>query len=339
VKKNRFRLGLVTALTACAMAAAGCGNGEAVDAGAGGDSTAGNGASGEQINFFAPTDVIGWSIYLADKKDYFAQGGANVKVTTFTSGSEAAEAFKAQNGMLLEAGDLPTIRFVNKPGTTVLATLVSYVGLNFVVSKDIKTAADLAGKKIAVNKGSSTEFWLDKYLKENGLDKKVEIKYLDPGSQPPALIKGDVDGAAMFMPQAVATLKSSDFHSLELWPSALMLVVDDAFLAKNKADVIKVIQALDKAAGDIESAPKDALKAVSGQYGLTDAQYDMLVDVGKASFHPQFTKSSYDLTQEQMAWLKARGEIDDNFDFCAAYDFSVLKEALPNAEVDETCAK
>ena len=164
MKKHRLRLGLVAALAAGAMVAAGCGNSDTGGTVAQGDSTNGSGASGEQINFFAPTDVIGWSIYLADKKGYFADAGVNVKVTTFTSGSEAAEAFKAQNGMLLEAGDLPTIRFVNKPGTTVLTTLVSYVGLNFVVAKDIKTPADLAGKKIAVNKGSSTEFWLEKAL-------------------------------------------------------------------------------------------------------------------------------------------------------------------------------
>jgi ABC-type nitrate/sulfonate/bicarbonate transport system substrate-binding protein len=336
MRSTKVRLGLVAVLAACAMAAAGCGDGDTGATSAKG----GDGAvSGEQINFFAPIDVIGWSIYLADKKGYYSDAGLNVKVTTFTSGSEASEAFKAQNGMLLEAGDLPTIRFVNKPGTTVLANLISYVGLNFVVSKDIKTAADLAGKKIAVNKGSATEFWLDKYIKENGLEGKVETVYLDPGSQPPALIKGDVDGAAMFTPQAVATLKNEDFHSLQVWPSALMLVADDAFLEKNKAEVIKVLQALDKAAGDIESSPDEALKVVSGLYGLTDAQYEVLMDIGEADFHPQFTKASYDLTQEQMAWLKARGEINKDFDFCAAYDFSVLKEALPSAEIDDTCTK
>lgn len=316
------------------LVAAGCGG--ASDDGGGGAASGGS----EQVNFFTPTDIIGWGVYLADAKHYFQDSGLNVKVTTFASGSDAADAFKTQGGTWLQAGDLPSVRFVSKPGTTAIAQITSWTGLRFVASDDIQSPQDLAGKKVAVNQGSSTEFWLDRYIEENGLQDQVKVIYLDPASQAPALLRGDIDAAAMFLPQAVTVLQENKgFHLVESWPSALIMVADDNFLEQHRDDVIKALQVLDKSGKEIASDPQGSMEAVSGAHGLTDAQFEQALDNAKLDFEPKFDKKSYELTQDMIKWLQDQQQVPADFDFCAHYDLSVLTEALPDADVYNPCKK
>lgn len=293
-------------------------------------------ADAEPINIFTPTDLIAWHIYLADAKDYFADAGLDVSVTPFPSGAEASEAFEPQGGTMLQAGDLPTIRFVSKEGTTALGQITSWSGLQLVASEDIQQPADFRGQKIAVNPGSSTEYWLDLYIEENDLAGDVEVVYLDPGSHPPALLRGDVAGIATFLPQGATVMQQEGYHLLESWPSALMLVVDDEYLDDNREAVIEVLKAIDKAGKEIASDTEASLEAVSGMHGLTDEQYRLALDAD-LDFEPQFSSFSQELTLDMAEWLKEKDEIPEDFDFCDHWDLSILQEALPDADVDNPC--
>lgn len=333
----RIRKCLLAALLGIALFAAGCGGDDEGAGDGGGSAEAAGGGSGEQINFFTPTDLIAWHVYLGEATDAYSDAGLNVKVTAFQSGADAAEAFESQGGTVLQSGDVPALRFVSNVDATIVAQITSWTGLRLVVRDDIETPADLEGKKLAVNQGSSTEFWLDRFLEENNLTGKVEVIYLDPGSQGPAMLKGDVDGAATFLPQALTAIESGDFHQIEEWPSALMMVVRNDFLESNREDVVKLVQVISDMGEEIAADDEAALKAVSGMHGLTDEQYIQAMENAEMDFVPQFSSESAELTDLMMDWLKEKGEIPQDFDFCQHADLTVLEEALPDATVQNPC--
>jgi ABC-type nitrate/sulfonate/bicarbonate transport system substrate-binding protein len=330
---KRRKHGLAALLALVALAGAGCG-GSSDDGGERSD----GGDAGAQLDLFVPNGTTAWNLYLADKQGAFEKAGVNLKITPFTSGAEASEAVRAQGGELLEAGELSSVRFLGDGGFTTIAQLTGGTGLSFVAGEEIRSPVDLAGKKIAVNQGSTTEFHLDRYLEDNDLAGRVEITYLDPGSQPPALLKGDVDAAAMFKEQAVTILAAGGFRELTTWPSSMMLAVADSVLADRRDDVAKLLAAIDDAGAQIAEDPRGALAEVSGLQGLTDEQYEVQLRSAELDYRPQFTQATADLTNEMIDWLKAKDELEQSFELCDAYDLSLLKETLPDARVDDPCA-
>jgi ABC-type nitrate/sulfonate/bicarbonate transport system substrate-binding protein len=67
--------------------------------------------------------------------------------------------------------------------------------------RDIKSAADLKGKKVATIVGTSAEFFLHEFLKTAGLKiSDIRLTNLRGGDMPPALQRGDIDAYVGFEP-------------------------------------------------------------------------------------------------------------------------------------------
>lgn len=286
------------------------------------------------VRIFLPISPIAWGFYLADKKGYFKDEGADVKLSVFSSGNEAAEAFQGLGAEMLEAGDMPAMLFVNRTaGQTVLLGQVaqSAKGIQLIGPKTIRGPADLRGKKIATNLGSTTEYYLTKYLKENGLTDHVTVINLDPGSQVPALIRGDVDAIVSFLEVGVRALSNDRYHLVDSWGSDLMLAGSKRFVEANPQTVQAILRALKRAADDVKADPKAALAEVSGKYGLIDAAYQNYLSNGGIDLTPQFPTATLSFLQEVSAFLVEQKKLKAPFDFCANSDLQPLEQVSPNA--------
>lgn len=295
---------------------------------------AGKAEAATRVQIFLPTSPIAWGFYLAEKKGYFKAEGLDVNIKVFSSGREAGEAFRALGAEMLEAGDMPTMLLLENSGGTVVSVgqiARSEKGIQLIGPKSIRGPADLKGKKIATNLGSTTEYYLRKYLRDNKLEGQVTTINLDPGSQVPALIRGDVDAIVSFLEVGVRALSSDKYHLIEAWGSSLMLNVSKKFLDAQPAAVEAVLRALNRAAQDVKADPNAALAAVAGDHGLLDQAYKNYLSYGGIDLTPQYPPSTQEFLQDMSGFLVEVKRLKQPFDFCRLLDLSRLRKVGPQS--------
>jgi NitT/TauT family transport system substrate-binding protein len=130
----------------------------------------------ERVKIFVPISTIGWGFYLAEKKGYFKSAGVDADIRAFSSGGEAAQAFQALKADVLEAGDMPAMLLTAGAGgnAKIIAQAARTAhGIQLIGPVGIRGPADLKGKTVATILGATNEYYIRKYLKENGVDGQV----------------------------------------------------------------------------------------------------------------------------------------------------------------------
>jgi sulfonate transport system substrate-binding protein len=199
------RLGLAAAGLGATAALTACGSG-------GGTATAASDGGGDGAK---PTLVIGQqqSGIVSLVKDSHALDGApyNVKWAVFPFGPPLVAAAAAGQIDLGDVGDVPPINGAAKDlGFKVIAAEVppsfKQAGNYLVVPKgsQVRTIADLRGKKVGVPVGSAAHGFLLNAVKSVGLvpDKDVTFVNLAPAALQVAFNSGKVDAASIWNPQA-----------------------------------------------------------------------------------------------------------------------------------------
>ncbi|MFZ6843124.1 sulfonate ABC transporter substrate-binding protein [Undibacterium sp. RuTC16W] len=141
-----------------------------------------------------------------------AAQGIEVKWTEFPAGPQLLEGLNVGSIDFGTTGEAPPI-FAQAAGADLL-----YVGNEppapggeaVIVPKNstLKTAADLRGKKIVLNKGSNVHYLLVKVLEKAGIAyKDVEIIYLPPADARAAFERGSVDAWVIWDPFLAAAEK------------------------------------------------------------------------------------------------------------------------------------
>lgn len=138
--------------------------------------------------------------------------GVEVRWTQFPAGPQLLEGLNVGSIDFGTTGEAPPI-FAQAAGADLL-----YVGNEppaptaeaIIVPKNsiLKTAADLKGKKIVLNKGSNVHYLLVKVLEKAGLNyKDVEVVFLPPADARAAFERGSVDAWAIWDPFLAAAEK------------------------------------------------------------------------------------------------------------------------------------
>jgi ABC-type nitrate/sulfonate/bicarbonate transport system substrate-binding protein len=153
-------------------------------------------ASLGSVQFFSGADPAAFgAIFLADKTGLFTANGVDVTIALFPSGTTATEAFLANGSGFVAAGDLPSMLLWQRSGgdvTGVLPLMSDDVSFSIVAGADVKTPADLKGKKIATRLGSTGNIYVSNYLKAHNLTGQVEVINLDADSMMPAMARNDI---------------------------------------------------------------------------------------------------------------------------------------------------
>ncbi|MGV1906454.1 aliphatic sulfonate ABC transporter substrate-binding protein [Agrobacterium cavarae] len=125
---------------------------------------------------------------------------------------------------------------------------MSHGAEGIVVKKDsgIASIKDLAGKKVAVNRGGTGEYLLMQGLQTNGVDpKSVERVYLSPSDSGPSFTQGHVDAWATWDPFLTIAETAYDGKVVAdgaaiKSDNAVVLVASKEF-AKSKADQLQLV--------------------------------------------------------------------------------------------------
>ena len=159
-------------------------------------------------------------------------------------------------------------------GEIVLITDESSGGDGMVAKLDIKTAADLKGKKIAFARATPSHFLLYKVLQKNNLLPKdiIEVKVEDPTHAGQAFLGGSVDAAVTWEPLLTEVKEKGKGHILFTTRDYPGIVVDVLIasekLIQNPDLLIHFIEGWLKSVDYIEQHPEESAQIIAKGLGI-----------------------------------------------------------------------
>lgn len=169
-----------------------------------------------------------WPWAIAEEEGLFEKNGANVELKWFDGYLASMEALAAGqlDGNCQTLND--TISFAADAVNGEVVVLVndnSAGNDKIIVTEDINSIQDLAGKKVAVEAGVVDDFLLTLALQDNGMSRDdVEIVDLETGAAAAAFAAGQVDAVGAFPPFWLTALKregSKELLSSAEYPGAI----------------------------------------------------------------------------------------------------------------------
>jgi NitT/TauT family transport system substrate-binding protein len=269
-----LRVGAVALVLALATATAACGGG--------GDKTGGDASSGPAIKlgFSAWPGWFPWEV--AQEKGFFAKAGVKVDLTWFES---YLDSLNALAGGKLDANAQTlndTISSVAGGAQEVIVLVNDNSTGNdqIIVGPDIKSVADLKGKKVAAEQGTVDHYLLLLGLQKGGLGPNdVSFQPLETGAAAAAFASGRLDGVGAFAPFTTQALKRSGSHALftsSEFPGAIPdhLVVSKALRDKRPKDVQKLVDVWYQTMQWIKSHHAEAVAIMAKRAGVSVADYE-----------------------------------------------------------------
>jgi NitT/TauT family transport system substrate-binding protein len=220
--------------------------------------------------------------YVALDKGYFKQAGFSVSITA-GNGSE-------DNMKLIAAGKInyapvdfsaAVVARANEGLPVKIVSLVHQRTLSAefaVAGGSIKTAKDLAGKKIGDFPGSTTEVMFPLFAKKIGINpKSVTFVPANPQAEPALLAAGKLDAVGQFtvgvpLYQAVTKKKILAFSYAKYFPDlmGIGIATSDSTIAKDPAQVKAFVAALNKGLAYSIAHPDEAGEIIHKYVPLTD---------------------------------------------------------------------
>ncbi|MBW4482188.1 MAG: ABC transporter substrate-binding protein [Tildeniella torsiva UHER 1998/13D] len=272
-----------------------------------------------------------WPWAIAAEEGLFEKNGANVELIWFDGYLESMQALAAGQ---LDANSQTlndTISFAGDAVNGMVAVLVndnSAGNDKVIVAEGIDTAADLAGKSVALEEGVVGDFLLTLALKDAGLSRSdVEIKNLETGAAATAFAAGQVDGFAGWVPfweTALSREGSKELVTSAEYPGAIpdLLVVSQKLIDSRPDQVQALVNTWFDILAFIETNPDRANEIMAKRASVSDAEFD------------KYTKGTKIFTiEENLEAFSAGGDDMKYMPYAAQQmaDFMVETEFIPEA--------
>lgn len=220
-------------------------------------------------------------IFLAEELGYFEKNGIQLNLKSYDSGGAAVSAFQKGEADMAISGDFAMVsRMATDNKIRIIASLAEAHVSQVVARKDkgISVPSDLRGKKIALTKGTQSEYDLGVYLTRNGISlSEIAIVNSTPDEVFAALQQGTVDAVVIWEPfvkNLVDTLGSNQIH----WsadngtPLYWLLASTDMYVRDHKDTVTRVIRSLHQAEMYWKQYPSESKELMIKRTGIT-AEY------------------------------------------------------------------
>jgi NitT/TauT family transport system substrate-binding protein len=222
--------------------------------------------------------------YVALSKGYFKDAGFDVSITA-GNGSEDDMKLVAAGRIDYAPADF-TAAVVARANDNLPVKVVSLVhqhtlSAEFAVKGgDIKTAKDLAGKKIGDFPGSTTQVMFPLFAQKIGIDpKSVTFVPASPQAEPALLAAGKLDAVGQFtvgvpLYEAVTRKQILSFAYAKYFPDlmGIGITASDAKIAKDPDQVKAFVAALNKGLEYSLAHPDEAGSIIHSYVHLTDAK-------------------------------------------------------------------
>lgn len=212
-----------------------------------------------------------------DLEKAFAANGASVTWAEFTSGPPMLEAINAGSIDFGYTGESPPI-FAQASGTPLV--YVAYDPWSpkaeaILVPKNssIQSVADLKGKRVAVAKGSNTNYLLVKALEKAGVDYgDIKPAFLQPPDARPAFEGNNVDAWAIWDPYLAAAVAATGARTLTdatgLAPNRGYYLAAKSFVEKYPDALKTVLDEVKKRSNWAQNNSTEVAKFLSPELGI-----------------------------------------------------------------------
>jgi len=274
---------------------------------------------------------------IALKKGFFATEGLEVEAKTVQAGIQAAEAMTSGSADAAVMGDAPAIIAV--ASGMPLKIVASYGGgekmhrLVAAANSGIHKPADLVGKRVAVQMGSSTHGAFLLFLSKHKVDAKdVKLVPLDPSDMPEAMTSGQIDAAVGSEPWPsnieervkgsydVATLSGLGNN----FP--LVMLVTDRYAKECPEAVVAALRAIQKAVNFMHQHPDQAAALISETTGVPAVKEQKVMQT--LAWGVVLDNATINSLKQTADFLYRQGKISQLPDWGKVLDRSFVRRAL-----------
>lgn len=213
------------------------------------------------------TTWVGYGpLYLARDLGYFKEAGVEVELRTIEEGSLIMTAVAGGNldGSALTLDEIMKYRSPETCFKAVLTLDESHGGDGVLVNDEVKTFKDLKGKTVAMNEGSTSQFWFSILLTKQGMTSAdVKIANMTADDAAAAFIAKRVPVAVTWEPHLSLVRKKKQGRVLVDSASTPGVIVDVVSLScdvieKRPADVAALVKAYYRAVDYMKKNPTKA---------------------------------------------------------------------------------
>lgn len=321
-RRTRVKAAIVVGIAGiAAISIAACGGGSGSSA-----------ASGTKTLTMGTEPWIGYGPWwIVASKGFDKQHGFTLKLTNFTQDSDLAAAFasgkvEAEN-LSLNAG--LTHLAAGQPVTFPLFMDISRTADAILGGPKVKSVADLRGKTVAYEEGTTSDVLLRYALSQNGMTindvKPVHLPASQAGS---AAIAGRVDAAVTYEPYLTAALKKGqgfrEIYTAGQRPGLIsdMLAINNEFAKSNPQLMVHALQAWNDAVNFYAKHTSQAQAIIAKHVGASPQELATTfkgVQLFNLSQSQDFLRSQFkQLAPTIEKLLKQEGTLDGNPDIVAA---------------------
>lgn len=263
------------------------------------------------------TQPVAGPVYVAYEKQFWKELGLDVELVAFTSGRaclDAVLAGKADVGTMAET-PIMNAGFNGSPMYVVAGIHKSGRNTKVVARKDrgVSKPSDLKGHKVGVSVGTNGEFFMDQFLKREGLTRKdVQVVNLRPEEMTASLASGKVDACFTWEPHVQnARIQLGDravvFDNNGIYTETYNIVTTQGFAKSEPKELELLLKGLDKAVAYMRENPDDSIGIVSRRIGLDAGVLKAIW--GDYTFQLSLESSFLDLLNEEAEWAKVSGGV------------------------------
>jgi NitT/TauT family transport system substrate-binding protein len=232
-------------------------------------------ARADTINIAHSTWVGYGPLYIAQDKGFFKKNGVDVDLIVMEDPKERFPTLMADKIQMIASTVDTALLYLKKPNDFqyIVAIDDSNGGDGIVAVKDIATIAELKGRKVAVNEGSVSEFYLNVLLGKAGLkESDLDTVNMTAGDAGGAFVAKRVDAAVTWEPW-LSKGKATDFGHLLVDSSTTPGLITDVIIVKtiwanaHQKDVAGIVRSWNEAVAYYRSNPDDSIAIMAKGVG------------------------------------------------------------------------
>lgn len=216
------------------------------------------------------TSMLYLPVFVAQERGYFAERGLHAELVRFGSANEMAQALATDR---IEATGMSSLTVLanlerNSPGTfriyllEVLTADLSPDALVVPSSSDIRTLADLRGKRLGLHPGTTLRNYAANFLRAAvGQDHGVTFVPLPPEIQLQSLASGSID--ALYSLEPIPTVAETEIGARIVARGLLARHIHDPFFAGAGVIATSAVESRPEAVAAYRAAIREALQYIA----------------------------------------------------------------------------
>jgi len=285
-------------------------------------------------------DILSNSVLrVAKTEGFFDRYGIEAEIVTFATPAEGINSLFIKQVDIAWGADFPILNAVSKGDYSVIAATGTdsdraAAQWKLFAREDIRSGADLKGKKLSTLRGTFLPYLWDEYLKENGIEEK-DTQQIGQGGFDEAYValkKGEIDAAWVVGAVLIDKFKALEgVHELTDMSKTKVrlgggIIAPDSLIEENPQAIANFLRAIDEASRFIQANPDKTADILYKE--VKQPKEATLRDLQTNNWAIGFKQESFDSLASQKKYMVEAGIIEKDFDLTKKLYLDGIREAF-----------